>query len=263
MFGRPYTGDVALDTVGSPGSYGSFFTVASVENDGGIGLVFQVDNRFFGYQDGSNGSNSSLAKLDVSDDLSGTTYEYVFVDGLGDAADYEGMDLNGKVVFCSRGVTNFSLKAQTAVNLGAAATIVYNNQAGLFGMDLSGYSYTNPCASISQADAIAIREASTAQTTSAGVTYYTGEITIIGREVGYLANSDYYTMSQFSSWGVPGDLSLKPEITAPGGNIYSLFGQTPSYGGGPDQYELMSGTSMAAPAITGMAALMAQYIRES
>ena len=263
MFGRPYTGDVALDTVGSPGSYGSFFTVASVENDGGIGLVFQVNNRFFGYQDGSNGSNSSLAKLDVSDDLSGTTYEYVFVDGLGDAADYEGMDLNGKVVFCSRGVTNFSVKAQTAVNLGAAATIVYNNQAGLFGMDLSGYSYTNPCASISQADAIAIREASTAQTTSAGVTYYTGEITIIGREVGYLANSDYYTMSQFSSWGVPGDLSLKPEITAPGGNIYSLFGQTPSYGGGPDQYELMSGTSMAAPAITGMAALMAQYIRES
>ena len=263
MFGRPYTGDVALDTVGSPGSYGSFFTVASVENDGGIGLIFRVDDRPFGYQDGSNGSNASLAKLDVSDDLSGTTYEYVFVDGLGDAADYEGMDLNGKVVFCSRGVTNFSVKAQTAVNLGAAATIVYNNQSGLFGMDLSGYSYTNPCASISQADADAIRGSSTVQTTSGGTTYYTGKITIIGKETGFLANSEYYTMSQFSSWGVPGDLSLKPEITAPGGNIYSLFGQTPTYGGGPDQYELMSGTSMAAPAITGMAALMAQYIRES
>ena len=263
MFGRPYTGDVSLDTVGSPGSYGSFFTVASVENDGGVGLIFQVGNRSFGYQDGSNGSNNLLTTLDTSTDLNGTTYEYVFIDGLGDAADYTGMDLEGKVVFCSRGVTNFSLKAETAVKLGAAATIVYNNQAGLFGMDLSGYSYAEPCASISQGDANAIRALSTAQTTSAGVTYYTGEITVIGREVGYVANSDYYAMSEFSSWGVPGDLSLKPEITAPGGNIYSLYGETPSYGGGPDQYELMSGTSMAAPAITGMAALVAQYLRET
>ena len=27
------------------------------------------------------------------------------------------------------------------------------------------------------------------------------------------------TMSYFSAWGTPGDLTLKPEITAPGGNI--------------------------------------------
>ena len=30
----------------------------------------------------------------------------------------------------------------------------------------------------------------------------------------------YNTMSDFSSWGVPGSLEMKPEITAPGGNIY-------------------------------------------
>ena len=262
LYGRPYTGDVVLDTVGSPGSYDSFFTVASVENDGGVGLIFKVDNRSFVYQDGGNGHNYPLTHLDTSDDRSGTAYEYVFIDGLGYAEDYAGMDLAGKVVFCSRGVSSFYVKAETAVDLGAVATIVYNNQAGLFGMDLSGYSYYDPCASISQADANAIRAASTAQTTAGGVTYYTGEITVIGSEVGYIANSEYYTMSDFSSWGVPGDLSLKPEITAPGGNIYSLFGES-AYGGGPDQYELMSGTSMAAPAITGMVALMAQYIRET
>lgn len=48
---------------------------------------------------------------------------------------------------------------------------------------------------------------------------------------------------------------MKPEITAPGGNIYSL-----KDGG---TYQNMSGTSMAAPQITGMAALVAQYIREN
>lgn len=31
-------------------------------------------------------------------------------------------------------------------------------------------------------------------------------------------------MSSFSSWGVPGSLTLKPEITAPGGRIYSVWG---------------------------------------
>ena len=36
----------------------------------------------------------------------------------------------------------------------------------------------------------------------------------------------------------------------------------PSYGGGSDQYETMFGTSMAAPQVTGMAALLAQVIRE-
>ena len=66
-----------------------------------------------------------------------------------------------------------------------------------------------------------------------------------------------YSISSFSSWGVPSDLSLKPEITAPGGNIQSVNGNnTTGYTG-------MSGTSMAAPQITGIAALVAQYVREN
>jgi len=66
-----------------------------------------------------------------------------------------------------------------------------------------------------------------------------------------------YTMSSFSSWGVPSDLSLKPEITAPGGSIISVNGNNTT------GYTSMSGTSMAAPQIAGIAALAAQYIREN
>ena len=40
---------------------------------------------------------------------------------------------------------------------------------------------------------------------------------------------------------------MKPEITAPGGNIYSVNGAIES----GDAYENMSGTSMAAPQVTG------------
>ena len=69
------------------------------------------------------------------------------------------------------------------------------------------------------------------------------------------ATGGVITMSDFSSWGVPGDLSLKPEITAPGGNIYS----TRTDG----TYGLMSGTSMASPSAAGQAAVVAQYIREN
>ena len=53
--------------------------------------------------------------------------------------------------------------------------------------------------------------------------YYTGAMTVGAASAAVNhASADYYTMSSFSSWGVPGSLEMKPEITAPGGNIYSL-----------------------------------------
>ena len=48
------------------------------------------------------------------------------------------------------------------------------------------------------------------------------------------------------------NLKLKPEITAPGGNIYSTIP------GG--KYSSLSGTSMASPHMAGAAAIMEQYV---
>ena len=62
----------------------------------------------------------------------------------------------------------------------------------------------------------------------------------------------YYAMSSYSSWGVTPDLKLKPEIAAPGGNVYSSVLN--------NKYAYYSGTSMATPQITGIAALVHEYV---
>ena len=257
-FGYLYHDDVSFDTVGAPGSYANAFTVASVDNDGSVGEYFTVGEQkvFFGETSGY--GNTPFAALDSSPDLTGTAYDYIYLDGLGYAEEYTGIDVSGKIVFVSRGNLNFAEKANIALSRGAVAVAVYNNQSGMHGMDLSGLSYAAPVVSITQEDAAAIRELSEDKGT-----YLTGRLTVHGKPGMGLSDSEYYHMSDFSSWGVPSSLTLKPEITAPGGEIYSVWGSNAVTGGGSDKYETMSGTSMAAPQVTGMVALLAEVFREN
>ena len=121
---------------------------------------------------------SPFTSLDTSADGSGTSLDYVFITGVGQAEDYTGIDVAGKVVFCSRGTTSFYEKAEIAVGLGAIATVVCNNQPGVINMDLTDYKQTAPCVSITQANAAYIKEHSTEAVTEGGVTYYTGTLTV-------------------------------------------------------------------------------------
>ena len=259
IFGYLYSEDVSFDTVGAPGSYASAFTVASVENDGTVGHYFEAAGKKCFYYENMGFGNTSLLTLDTSLNLDGTEYEYVLIDGLGYPEDYAGLDVSGKIVLVSRGTLNFAEKANNAAALGAVAVMVYNNVEDLFAMDLTGLKYAVPVVSVLQSDALAIM----ADSEKINDIAYTGKLTVYGKQGVGIGNSEYYTMSDFSSWGVPSSLTLKPEITAPGGNIYSLWGSNPVTGGGSDKYETMSGTSMAAPQVTGMAALLAQACKEN
>ncbi len=251
-----YVEDVNFQTAGSPATYTNSFAVASVNNDGSVGASLRVGDVRIGYGEGNGTNNKPMASLDSTKE--GTEYEYVFLDSYGTEADYTGIDVTGKIVFVSRGENTFAEKADNAAKKGAVGTVIYNDQAAGISMNLQGYMGEAPCVLITRAKGQIVKDHSTKATTEAGVTYYTGKVVVCSELTANMEGSDFYSMSAFSSWGIPGDLSMKPEITAPGGNIYSVNGSVPE----TDQYEIMSGTSMATPQIAGISALLQQHIKE-
>ena len=260
--GYLYNTDVSLDTVGQPGSFTNSLAVASVVNDGMIGYYIDVAGQMIVYnEDNRDGEFTNQSFTTIAGE-----HEYIFLDAVGKAEDWEAVAdvVKGKIALCSRGETNFVEKATLAVEAGAIAVFIYNNQSGVITLDLTDYTYSAPVAALTQAQGAAIRAASTPVLDESGnVKYLTGTMTVSNTIGMGMFDSAYYTMSDFSSWGVPGSLEMKPEITAPGGNIYSIRGSTPENGQGTGGYVIMSGTSMASPQVAGMSALMAQFVKEN
>ncbi len=250
--GYLYADDVSMDMVGSPGSYTNSLCVASIDNAGVTGEYFTVGENVVVYTQSTGFKNQPLATI-------AGEHEYLLIDGVGTEEEFSAIagELEGKIAVCSRGTTSFYQKAEAAVANGAIATIIYNNQPGSISMDLTDYTQTAPCVSVTQADGAMLKAAATPVT--GAVQYYVGKLTVKEGIGSQIREEKYHTMSDFSSWGVPGTLEMKPEITAPGGNIYSVNGLI----AGGTSYENMSGTSMATPQVAGMVALVAQYIRES
>lgn len=265
--GYLYSDGVSMQTDGQPGSYANSLTVASVDNDGFIGNYFLMGQDPIALSETTGFTNEPISTI-VGE------HAFVFFSEASTkyAVDADGNNLllayadavKGKIVFVSRGQSSFYQKHDAAAAVGALACVVYNNQSGSINMDLSDSTATIPCVSITQDDGELIRTQAEPVYAEDGTTvlYYTGKIEVRGKEP-VRFNRSYKTISDFSSWGVPGDLTLKPEIAAPGGNIYSLNGLHNSdkgMQGGHQNYELMSGTSMAAPQIAGIGALVKQYI---
>lgn len=261
--GYLYTDQVTYNTISTPGSYTNVMTVASVNNSGQISnALYRVTNEngescSGTYSETTYNVMKEFTSLDTSGDGSGTTYDFVFIDGYGQAPELEHIDVKGKIFICSRGnEVTFYDKAGYAVENGAVATIVYNNVDGTAGMDMSDYHHEEPAVMITKQAAAAIKALAARQTDSAGNLYYTGKMTVISGLSVIEDGPDYYSMSDFSSWGTTGDLALKPEITAPGGSIFSVKGDTAA----TDTYKTNSGTSMATPQVSGITALIRQYI---
>ncbi len=263
-----YLDDVSLQTNGSPGSFTNSLAVASVDNAGfvttfvpvvvvgGQGVFYYDDNNYSG---GGTYGNAPFATL-------AGEHEFVFVNGVGKPEEFAALGedaLVGKIAMCYRGETSFFEKANAAVAAGAIGVIIVNNVDELFGMNLTGYEYTAPAVSISLS-AGEIFKVNPIVADDGTVMGWTGTLDIPDEAYPAMYPNEYYTMSSFSSWGVPGSLELKPEITAPGGEILSVNGANKAYGNNlHDQYEVMSGTSMASPQVAGMAAVVAQFIREN
>lgn len=151
--------------------------------------------------------------------------------------------LTGTVALVRRGGCAFYTKAFNAQTAGAAGVVLYNNVAGRISPTVVGTPpITIPVVSISDTEGALID----ARLASGPV-----DMTWTA-DPGTFPNPTGGLISSFSSYGLAADLSLKPNIGAPGGLIYSTY---PLELGG---YATLSGTSMASPHTAGGAALLLQ-----
>ena len=151
--------------------------------------------------------------------------------------------LTGKVVLIRRGTCSFNAKAANAQNAGAAGVILYNNAAGALNPTVAGPpTITIPVVAITAAAGTEINNRIAAGPTTMTWTSHT---TSASSSTGNL-------ISSFSSYGLNAELTLKPDIAAPGGNIWSTY---PLELGG---HTSLSGTSMASPHVAGTVALLLQ-----
>ena len=251
-----YAEDINLHTGGSPGTYTNSLCVASADNIGIVAYALRFANGLnVPYNDSVNSNATALVNVPGN-------YGFVYLDGSATTAELAAVNqrtsLSGKVIICNRGGnTTFTQKANNINAYNPAAIVIANNAAGNILMNAAGYNGVRPFVSISQEDGVRIRN-SAVRATAGNYVYYTGNVTVSQDRTVVLNNTlDNARISAFSSRGIPGSLLMKPEITAPGGNIYSVNGLN------NNDYETKSGTSMATPHVSGMAALLAQYIREN
>ena len=236
----PFASDPDSSTQCEPATYSSVVSVASVDNSLAHS-AFTVGDRDIPFQRAGGADGQKMPDLS---DLTGGPFEYVD-GGIGSAEDGAALKakypegLAGKIVLVKRGSLTFQTKFDNIAGSKPAGFIVYNNVPGDSLVVMSLATNGVPAAFISQADGEAMLAAADHHLSVAP-----GKV---------VAPSSKYSMSSFSSWGVTPDLRLKPEVAAPGGNIYS------SVPGGT--YEFMSGTSMATPQMAGVSAVVLQRVQ--
>ena len=238
--GLPYASDPDTSVMDEPATYPSVVAVGSVEN-ALIRNAFTAAGMDIGYQR-SRGMNGE--KVAYFSDLPAGTYEYVDA-GFASVEDVAALKekfpngLSGKIALVSRGKMTYQKKVENLYDLHPAGVLVYNNVSvgSLIIMNLTTQDV--PAAFISQADGQAMLAAAD------------HHLTIAEGQV--LPQSTTYEASEFSSWGVSPDLHLKPEIAAPGGNVFSAIPN--------GAYEQTSGTSMATPQMAGISAIVLQRVQ--
>lgn len=237
-----YTSNPDNATISSPATFPGTTAVASVDNVTQKSLCITVGEQYLAYTD-QNASYSNQSFVDAFGDQE--DLEYIMVPGLGEASDYVGLDVEGKIAVVQRGTISFAEKQEYAYEADAIGCIIYDNVVGSL-INMAGQSSTVPCIFVSKASGEIL--AAAADENGVGTLFVPTDGTMAVVPIETAGEISYY-----SSWGVSPNLELTPDVTAPGGSIYSSVNN--------GLYDTYSGTSMATPHIAGMSAVVLQYLK--
>lgn len=225
-----------LRTIGSPGKDPHAITVGATYNNITASLVATLD---------IDGKRFQVLPMVGTQQLEEPIIADIVFGKYGRVNDLIDVDTKDKILLIERGsdikdeLVYFSEKEKNSANSGARAIIVYNNEPGIFLGDLmnkqEGPSYTPriPAVSMSKEDGLVLKTMLENKTVGSINTFY---------------HPDF--VSFFSSRGPVSPFYIKPDLVAPG-----VFVNTTSIQG---RYNLTSGTSFAAPHVSGAIAILLQ-----
>ena len=225
-----------LKTIGSPGRNVGSVTAGATYNNLTSSLVatFEIDEKPY-----------TVIPMVGSSKLDEPITGKIIFAGYGKIEDFQKIDVQDAIAIVERGsdvegeLLYFSIKEKNAANAGAKALIVYNNNPGIFLGELihefieTGYTPQIPVVSIDREEGLEIIESLEEDSEGIMQLFY---------------NPDF--IAHFSSRGPVSPFYIKPEIVAPGAYINT----TQNNAG----YNFTSGTSYAAPHVSGAAALLLQ-----
>lgn len=223
-------------SIGSPGRDFNVITVGASYNNitSSLASTLEIGNKQY--------SAAPMLGTNVSENpIEGK----IIYGGYGRVKDLQGINVKNSILLEQRGSNTtgekvfFSEKEKNAADRGAKGLIIYNNQSGIFFGELIGPNSTKdyhpriPVISISREDGIGLKAMLKNNT--------------VGR-LNIFYHPDF--VAPFSSRGPVSPFYIKPDLVAPG-----VYVNTTTIGGG---YNLTSGTSIAAPHVTGAVAILLQ-----
>ncbi|MDK0628765.1 S8 family serine peptidase [Clostridium perfringens] len=235
----PYKVPDIKDTglVGAPGTAKDALTVANYHNSKMLlpTISFEENGEAVNIPFMLSGEENSL-NLDKDFDL---------VDcGLGKVQDFKGKDLKGKVALIKRGEITFIDKNLNAQAAGAEGVIIYNGDGDESFINMATDPKVKiPSVFVKNSDGEKFKNAINK---NLKIKFTNNKILV--------ASSDAGDFVESSSWGPTPSLDFKPQISAPGGNIYSTIND--------NKYGIKTGTSMAAPHVAGGETLIVEGLKK-